>query len=75
MSSPRSISDGQWSPPPRFQEYDEIYAAERSPQTYSNPNSPPAVSPQLHEYSQPEYRQQSPLQHHEGYPEGYNSSP
>jgi hypothetical protein len=72
MSSPRSYSDGQWSPPPRFQEHDEIHAA----QEYSpHPHSPPQVSPPLHEY-QEEFHQ-SPQQHPQppaGYQEGYGFS-
>ncbi|KAF1948069.1 hypothetical protein EJ02DRAFT_461571 [Clathrospora elynae] len=73
MSSPRSHTDRQWSPPPQFQENDQTYAAQASSQTYSNPNSPPAVSPQLNDFEQPEYHQQPQPQHHEAYQEGYST--
>jgi hypothetical protein len=73
MSSPHSYNDGQWSPPPRFQEHDQIHQAQGSPQTYSpHPNSPPQVSPPLHEF-QEEYQHspQSQIQPHAVYQEGY----
>lgn len=70
MSSPRSYTDSQWSPPPPgFRELDQIYAADGSPHTYSNPNSPPAVSPPLpYEH---EYHQHPQPQNYETYQQGY----
>jgi hypothetical protein len=51
LSSSGSDVNGQWSPPPRFQEHDQIYSAQVSPQTYpAHPHSPPQVSPPLQEY-------------------------
>ncbi|CAI9636034.1 hypothetical protein GT037_001068 [Alternaria burnsii] len=72
MSSPRSYTDSQWSPPPPgFRELDQIYAADGSPHTYSNPNSPPAVSPPLpYEH---EYHQHPQPQNYETYQQGYST--
>jgi hypothetical protein len=68
MSSPRSQENGQWSLSPQFQDHDQIYASQGSPHAYSNPNSPPAVSPPLpHE----EYPQHAQPQNYEAYQEGY----
>ena len=77
MGSPQSYTDGQWSPPPRFQEHDQIYAAEASPQAYSpGQNSPPALSPPLQDYQHQDYHHsQISSQNHEGYQEGYFNSP
>ncbi|KAH8732188.1 hypothetical protein GQ44DRAFT_766340 [Phaeosphaeriaceae sp. PMI808] len=71
ISSPHSYTDSQWSPP-RFQEHDQIYAAQPSPQTYS----PPQLSPPLNDY-QEEYHHttQNQVQSQGGYQEGYLNSP
>ncbi|OAK97926.1 hypothetical protein IQ06DRAFT_296188 [Phaeosphaeriaceae sp. SRC1lsM3a] len=80
MGSTRTYSDRQWSPPqsppPQFQEHDEMHIGQSPPRTYSpHPNSPPQVSPPLHEY-QEEYHQ-TPTQQHmlppAGYQEGYST--
>lgn len=86
VSSPRSYTDSQWSPPPRFQEQDQIYTASGSPQTYSpHPHSPPGVSPPLQqyqashqEYSQHDYHHSpdpSTIGTHGTYQEGYMNYP
>jgi hypothetical protein len=77
MSSPRSYTESQWSPPPRFQETDQIYTTDGAPQPYTpNQHSPPALSPPLHDYQQQDYQHsQVSSQTHEGYQEGYFNSP
>jgi len=76
VSSPHSYTDGQWSPPPQFQEHDQIYAAQGSPQSYHpHPHSPPQVSPPLEYQEEYHHSSQSQVQPYAGgYQQEYVSS-